>query len=201
MRTYKINLKINNEVVLTHEIDMYKVTYKKWIEIMGKMKESLNRNKEINQSVSLESEINFTINKQDFKNLNEIYLNNEQFFTVFSKIIFRMKNDFTENEEIRIHEECSPVVERINKSLKRMAKYNEIIERNESTVNVYSIKSQNKHLSMRRNLEFISKLKDMGEKTKIYSLSELADMIEFDKTHSSLRYVLDLAGIEYKKYR
>lgn len=31
MRTYKLCLKINEEIYLTEEIDMYKITHNKWI--------------------------------------------------------------------------------------------------------------------------------------------------------------------------
>ncbi|MBY0292224.1 MAG: hypothetical protein K2W92_02915 [Alphaproteobacteria bacterium] len=201
MRNYKLHLKIKNNVVSTHEIDMHKSTYKNLMKLFDEIKSKIPKEEGINNSVSLVSDIAFTVEKQNFNNMNEIYVNSEPLFIIFSKLILRMKNDFTANEEIRIHEEGFLINEKIEKTLKRIERYTGNVDKNEKTVNVCSIKSQNRHLSMRRNLEYIVKLKEMGEETKNHSLSELSAMIDFNKTHSSLRYVLDLAGIEYRKYR
>lgn len=199
MRTYKLCLKINKEISLTEEIDMYKITHNKWIEIREKMRKIIQCRKGGKKTISLVSEIGFKAFDSNQVIKNEIYLTKDVFSEIFGKIVFRMCEDFSMHEKIRCIEEGVPLTTKIRKSLSRVPV--RATGKKEFKVSHHSLQPEKHQVSMTRNLEYISKLKAMGDKTKELSLSELANEISFPKTHAGLRYILDLTGIEYRRYR
>ncbi|WP_374553298.1 hypothetical protein [Aquitalea pelogenes] len=200
MREYKIHLKINNEIVLTNDLVMSEIENEDWLWIRDNFREFIDNEEGKEKSVSLLTEIIFAKDGYKSSIYNEIFLNNESLNSVFSRLALRLCNDFAREEDVKNHEQGLCKGNKLDAKIRRMEKAIQNMEKREELVPA-SFKLKKRQLSMRKNIEFINALKEMGEATKNFNATELSEKIKFDKSDACLRYLMDFVGIEYRKYR